>query len=216
MTGPLEPAEPYHQRISDADRHKVAEVLREAAGDGRIDLVELDDRLEVTYAAKTYADLVPVLADLPTEVPRPPGSTSQHEVTARGTAPHHDGSIAIMSSQDRRGRWQIGERHTAFALMGSVVLDLREATFPESGNVEIVANAVMGSVDVYVDARTEVYVSGIPIVGEFNQKRDRVRAEIGPDSPVVRVRGVALLGGVNVRRKPMPGEGTGLSRWLDR
>ena len=46
-------------RVSDEDRHKVAEILREAAGEGRIDLEELDERLEATYAAKTYADLVP-------------------------------------------------------------------------------------------------------------------------------------------------------------
>ena len=52
-------------RISDADRNKVAEVLREAAGDGRIDFDELDERLEATYAAKTYAELVPITHDLP-------------------------------------------------------------------------------------------------------------------------------------------------------
>jgi len=52
-------------RVSDADRHDVAEVLRQAAGEGRLDLAELDERLEATYAAKTYADLVPITADLP-------------------------------------------------------------------------------------------------------------------------------------------------------
>ena len=43
--------EPSRMRISDAERNKVAEILREAAGDGRIDLDELDERLEATYAA---------------------------------------------------------------------------------------------------------------------------------------------------------------------
>lgn len=52
-------------RISDADRHKVAELLREAAGEGRIDMDELDERLEAAYVAKTYGDLVPLTADLP-------------------------------------------------------------------------------------------------------------------------------------------------------
>ena len=49
-------------RISDADRHQVAEILRQAAGEGRIDIDELDERLEATYAARTYADLVPITA----------------------------------------------------------------------------------------------------------------------------------------------------------
>ena len=40
-------------------------MLRQAAGDGRIDLAELDERLEATYAAKTYGELVPITVDLP-------------------------------------------------------------------------------------------------------------------------------------------------------
>ncbi len=57
--------DPSQLRISDEDRHQVAEVLRKAAGEGRIDLEELDERLEATYKAKTYGDLVPITADLP-------------------------------------------------------------------------------------------------------------------------------------------------------
>ena len=57
--------DPTQLRISDADRHQVAEILREAAGEGRLDIDELDQRLEATYAARTYADLVPITLDLP-------------------------------------------------------------------------------------------------------------------------------------------------------
>ena len=65
MAGHGARARPSRLRISDEDRHKVAEVLRQAAGEGRIDLDELDERLEATYAAKTYGELVPITADLP-------------------------------------------------------------------------------------------------------------------------------------------------------
>jgi hypothetical protein len=64
LEGTNVPGDPSRMRISDADRHRVAEVLREAAGEGRLDLDELDERLELTFAAKTYADLVPITADL--------------------------------------------------------------------------------------------------------------------------------------------------------
>lgn len=57
--------DPSRMRVSDADRHKVAEVLREAAGEGRLDMAELDERLDATYAAKVYDDLLPIVADLP-------------------------------------------------------------------------------------------------------------------------------------------------------
>src|SRR6186997_1080267 len=69
MAGELKPQggghDPAQLRISDAERHQVAEILREAAGEGRLDIDELDQRLEATYAARTYADLVPITFDLP-------------------------------------------------------------------------------------------------------------------------------------------------------
>jgi hypothetical protein len=52
-------------RAGDADREAVAERLRIAAGDGRIDLAELDERLAQAYAAKTYGQLEVLVADLP-------------------------------------------------------------------------------------------------------------------------------------------------------
>jgi hypothetical protein len=52
-------------RISDRDRQAAAERLRLAMGEGRLDLVEYDDRLVRAYAAVTYADLEPLFTDLP-------------------------------------------------------------------------------------------------------------------------------------------------------
>ncbi len=72
MEGQLEPRpDPSMMRISDSDRHQVAEILRQAAGEGRIDIEELDERLEATYAARTYADLVPITLDLPAHADQP-------------------------------------------------------------------------------------------------------------------------------------------------
>ena len=79
MEGELERPDPSRMRVSDEDRHKVADILREAAGEGRIDIEELDERLESTYAAKTYGDLVPITSDLP--VPR-----AQRRAGSRGRA----------------------------------------------------------------------------------------------------------------------------------
>ena len=64
MSTPAVP-EPRNMRASDADRERVANVLREAAGDGRLTMDELDERLDAVYAAKTYAELEPITHDLP-------------------------------------------------------------------------------------------------------------------------------------------------------
>jgi hypothetical protein len=197
-------ADPSRWRVSDKERHAVAEALREAAGEGRIDLNELEERLEATYAAKTYADLVPLTSDLP--APHRPGAT----VVPRPAAPlpvlgpSYDGSFAMMSETRRAGPWQVSDSHWAVAVMGSVVIDLRHAIF-HSREVVITANALMGSVEVIVNPHTHVIVEGVGVMGDFNEGRSRVLPEAGPDSPVVRVRGVAFMGSVQVKRKVVRG-----------
>ncbi len=203
--------DPDQLRISDADRHKVAEVLRDAAGEGRLEIDELDERLEATYAAKVYADLVPIVVDLPGNELALPTAAIPVRQPASGSAARHESSLAIMGGQDRKGVWEVGPTHTAFTLMGGIDIDLREAVFA-TPEVVITANAVMGGIDVIVNARTKVIVEGIGIMGDFSQARDKVEAELDDTSPVVRVKGVALMAGVTVVRKGMPGTGKGLRR----
>ena len=204
----LERPDPQALRISDADRHQVAEVLRQAAGEGRIDLDELDQRLEAAYAAKTYGELVPITVDLPAHPTAHPTAQPtaplQHRPVPVAGGARYGGSLAVMSECKRVGLWTIEETHSAFALMGSVVLDLREATFA-AREVTINANAVMGEVKIVVDATTTVIVHGTGVMGQYQEQRARVPFEPVDDGPVVRIRGFALMGSVNVQRKGPPG-----------
>ena len=56
---------PYAVRASDPERERVVEALRAHAAAGRLDPDELEERLGRAYAARTRADLVPLVADLP-------------------------------------------------------------------------------------------------------------------------------------------------------
>src|SRR3954452_11905977 len=56
-------------RASDADREAVAERLRVASVDGRIDSEELEERLSQVYAARWVGELDRIVADV---VPPPP------------------------------------------------------------------------------------------------------------------------------------------------
>lgn len=64
--------DPALMRAADADRQGVAERLKAALDEGRLSLHEYDDRIKQTYAAATYADLQPLVADLPS-----PGMSAQ-------------------------------------------------------------------------------------------------------------------------------------------
>lgn len=204
--------DPARLRISDDDRHQVAEVLRKAAGEGRIDLDELDERLEATYRAKTYGELVPITSDLPArttgELPvMPPAAHPAPHRTVPPAVPlaSYGSSLSFMGDCTRRGVWQVPVDHTAFAMMGGITLDLREAVF-EAREVTINAYAIMAGIDIIVNARTQVIVEGIGIMGAFEQVRDKVPPALDGGSPVIRVKGFALMAGVDVVRKPMPGE----------
>jgi len=68
-------------RAGDADRERVAERLRVALEEGRLNLHEYDDRLRQAYAARTHADLDALIADLPGVTP-----PSQSQVVPAATA----------------------------------------------------------------------------------------------------------------------------------
>lgn len=190
--------DPLKMRVSDADRDKVAEILRAAAGDGRIDLTELDERLEATYAAKTYAELVPLTHDLAPAVTAGAAAVDRVE---------RQSAVAILSSVERRGPWTVPERFTVFCLMGGAELDLREARF-SAPEVTVTVNALMGGATIIVNTSTQVVVHGVGIMGGYSAPRSDPGLRLTADSPVVHVKGVAIMGGVSVLRKPMPGEDT--------
>jgi hypothetical protein len=189
--------EPSQMRVSDADRNKVAEILREAAGDGRIDFAELDERLEATYAAKTYAELVPITHDLAPAVPMG-GGTSVARV-------ERDHAVAIMGGVERRGIWVVPEHFRVFCLMGGAELDLREASF-SAREVTLTINTFMGGANIVVNQATNVVVHGVGIMGGYSAPRSDPGLRLTADSPTVHVKGVAIMGGVSVVRKRMPGE----------
>ena len=93
----LPPPDP-RLRAGDGDRDAVAEQLREAHAEGRLTIEELEDRLGKTYAARTFADLAPLTADLP---PRPFGGSVR--VQPRSLAPPRANVPARRETQS--GSW---------------------------------------------------------------------------------------------------------------
>lgn len=192
-------ADPGRLRVSDEDRHRVAELLRAAAGEGRIDLAELDERLEAAYAARTYADLVPITVDLPSH-PTNPAEVAWPAASVPATPAEPQRHFAVLSGLDRRGVWTVPAHMVVTAVMGGAHLDLRQAVFsvPE---VVLTINAVMGGADVIVNPHTNVVIEGTGIMGGYSGPSRLVRAELDESSPTVRVRGVAFWAGVSVKRR---------------
>jgi hypothetical protein len=204
--------DPRDLRCSDVDRERVAEALREAAGNGRLTLSELDERLEATFKARTYGDLQPITKDLPqgpypipgmrrgrpsSPAPPLPGSPLPTPRVAAGAPEVRSERItAILGSEKRVSRWEVPGRIEISCFMGEVTLDFCEAIVRHSEvivNVAVVAGTVKLIVPNGIDVRSE------PVTNILGDHKHKLAGPVTQGGPVYRVRGFILLGELIVR-----------------
>jgi len=207
-----EPIDPRQLRVSDNEREQVAERLREAAGEGRIGLDELEERITAVYSAKTYAELEPITRDLPAATGPRPSAAPAARGRGRwrvGMKPRRRKTFVLMGGSDNKGAWVVPKSYVAVAVMGGIELDLREAEF-EDMEVTINASCLMGGIGIIVPEGLNVQVHGLGFMGGYS---GTPAGPVDPDSPTVHVRGFAMMGGVDVKRKgprqPKSGELSG-------
>lgn len=179
----------------------MARVLHDAMAEGRLTVAELDERLAGLYQAKTFGDLEPFTRDLPTAraaAPQVPGVAASSQPDLVGGTAGSAVAFAIMGEVKRTGNWVVPAHFAVSAFWGGARLDLREARF-EQRECTIQAIAIMGGIDIIVPPELTVHIDGIGIMGGFDS---RAAGEGDPNGPVLRVTGLALMAGVDVRRKP--------------
>lgn len=185
---PQRNAEP---RAADTDRIQVAQLLTDAAAQGRLGMTEYEDRLAKVYAAQTFDELDRLSSDLPGASTRPRGSGGPCRPAPATVL------LAIMSGFERRGRWNVPGRLTTFALCGGGVIDLRYADFT-CPDVEIKSYSIMGGQTILVPPEVNLEVEGHGVMGVFEH---RAAGSGMPGAPHVKVRGFSLWGSVGIRRK---------------
>ncbi len=182
-------------RISDADRDQAAALLGNALAEGRLTPQEHSDRIDAVFAAKTQADLLPVVRDLP-------GASAA--LTARtslaGPPARRHRMVALLSNVRRSGAWPVPEVVKAVTVVGGVHLDLREAVLP-GPELTIKATCFLGSVEIIVPPEVHVVDDGWALMGGREVPPDSPESA-GRNAPVLRIRGTSILGGISVRRQP--------------
>jgi len=187
-------------RASDADRDRIADILREALAEGRLTSDEHAERVEGVLSAKTVGELEVFIRDLPAAHQRraaPAWTPAANRPT--DAIPHDpdDNVVAVFSSAVRKGRWRAGRRIHAYAIFGSVEIDLSEAVF-EYRQVVIKAFSVFGNVEVRVPENVSLRGTGGGVLGNFEvDTLDSPDA----DAPVVYIDGWAILGNIEGRPK---------------
>ena len=188
--GPEKHPGPPAVRVADADRERAAAVLQSAFADGRLTKPELEERLAAAYAAKTDAELEPVVYDLRTSAPQP------------GAAPTSTRDVGIIAGFERRGRWIVGRTFRGLAVIGNGEIDLRQARFID-GETTIQATAIIGSITVVVPEDADVHIGGTGIVGGFDHHDEGPGT---PGAPRITINGFVFCGSVTVERRPAQAE----------
>jgi uncharacterized protein DUF1707 len=184
-------------RASDAEREAVVARLRDAAGEGRLTVEELAERIDAAYAAKTQADLEPLTADLPAPAAYPAAGAP----AGVPGAPAEGGSslvLGILGGGDRKGRWRVPRRVTVVNVLGGADLDLREAVL-ETPEVEITVWSLLGGSNVTVPEGVHAELGGFALLGANQMRVEGLPP--GPGAPVVRVKAWSLLGGTDLKTK---------------
>ncbi|WP_327719167.1 DUF1707 domain-containing protein [Streptomyces sp. NBC_00490] len=196
------PAATTDLRASDADRDRIADILREALAEGRLTADEHAERVEGVLAAKTVGELDAFIQDLPAAHRRrtaPAAAPNRPTVGAVPIEPDEN-VVAVFSSAVRKGRWRAGRRIHAYAIFGSIEIDLSEALF-EYQQVVIKAISVFGNVEVRVPENVSLRGTGGGVLGNFEV---HTLDSEDPQAPVVYVDGWAVLG--NIEGRPRRGK----------
>ncbi len=209
MPGTLEPADGLPPlRESNADREQVAALLQTATSEGRITIAELETRLNSVYGATTVAELEPVVRDLPAHTlslskQMPERKTVEvpgmRSVSMAGSGVSKGNLIALMSGVERKGTWTAPHSSMRSPSWAASTWTSASPTQRHGDGGHRVA--VMGGVNMIVPEGLTVVMEGVGIMGGFD---DKAWQNFGPGSPVLRVRGVAIMGGVEVRRAGKP------------
>ncbi|MFE0048094.1 DUF1707 SHOCT-like domain-containing protein [Streptomyces albireticuli] len=210
VTGPAAGSGVPGLRASDADRDRIADILREALAEGRLTAEEHGERIGAAYAARTLGELEPLVADLPRAggagpdtgrgaAPAHPRPYGHDAARPGGAGPEGPGStenlVAVFGGAGRKGRWRVPCRTNALALFGGVEIDLTEAVF-ERREIVVHAVAVFGGVDIKVPENVTLRTTGGGVFGGFDV---RTQEAPDPDAPVVSVTGFAFFGGVEAK-----------------
>ncbi|MEP6729140.1 MAG: DUF1707 domain-containing protein [bacterium] len=182
--------------VSAAERERVAQTLCLHFAADNLDMEELDARLSHVYIARAPAELQSLLSDLPMldSDKLDPGTAL---LAPSAVVPPRGVIMAFMGGVARKGRWLIPRQLKVWAMMGGAELDLREGKFAP-GVTEIDVTVLMGGVEITVPNGVRVEVMGAAFMGGFEADAGDSEA-LDPSQPVLRVTGLAIMGGVEVK-----------------
>ena len=180
-------------------RNQVIEMLKNHYAQGNLGIQEFEERLEVATHSNASTELMSLVDDLPA-MTQPASQTDLSESNVKlntGRVKESGTILSILSGHTRKGAWRPPRQLNIFSMMGGTDLDFREAFMPP-GVMEVNVFCLMGGVDIKVPPGLNVELTGFPIMGGFE---DKTSGESDPGAPTLRIKGLVIMGGVEVKEK---------------
>lgn len=188
-----------------AQRDTVIARLCEHFAQDHITEVQLESLIDRAHRATQVEQLRALLDELPAlRGATVPANVPSAEERGGVPAERRQTVVAIMGGAERKGAWLPARTVHVFALMGGAVLDFRDVQLPP-GRTDVEAVAIMGGVEIIVPPGLRVSSDGIGILGGFEHSGETSATGDDAGAPVLRVTGVALMGGVEITER-RPGE----------
>ena len=198
----LTPAAAAGARPSLAVRDQVIGRLGDAFANDLLDVEEFERRVTIAHQSDLGPEVAALVADLPAPSRPVPAPVARELVPQREVKPKAM-VFAAMGGVERRGSWIVPRRLNVVTVMGGATLDFREARLPE-GEIEVRIATLMGGVEIIVPPSLAVESSGAAIMGGFEHV-DRAPAAAEPGATLLRITGMAMMGGVSIEMR-LPGE----------
>ncbi len=201
----------------DPARHDAIRHLSAAVADDRLPVEQFESRLALVRQAPNRASIEAIIADV-----LPSGGWTRPELPARRPAVDYDPLApvepaevlriaTVFGSSKRAGSWTVPRRLDLKAVMGELVIDLRDAVFL-SDMLEIELAATMSQVTLIVPA-------GVQVENEceerFSSSTHSVRSARGanPLGLLVRITGRVLFSSIDLKEKRSSAEEAQQPAW---
>ncbi|HET9143660.1 DUF1707 domain-containing protein [Actinophytocola sp.] len=172
-----EPNDALTLRVSDTERARAAAVVDAAVADGRLTWTEHHERTAAIWSARTRAELVPAVADLPVPVPDLPPKPITSVFSKVCQAPVPDARPLQVR-----------------AVFGAVILDLTGLRRGE--RLVVRASSFCGKVQLMIGPDATVLDDGGVLLG----KRAAAGRGRAPDGPVIQLSGLSAFGNLKILR----------------
>jgi hypothetical protein len=183
--------------ISKYAREKVIDQLKYSFTQDLLEQDDFEKRIKIAVNTRDKNDLASLVDDLPEmkEIEKIAQEKAPRLHINKGNIKENARIVSVLAGIERKGVWKPARKTEITAVLGGVTLDYTQAELPP-GIMEIDIQCVLGGIEIYEPPGVNVENKCFAILGGVD---DRSAPADDPHTTTLRITGMALLGGVEIK-----------------